>query len=185
MTYDQYLALVESSETKYEYVNGEAFSMAGGTPRHSAICANVGGALWTALRGKPCRAYQSDLRVRVEATGLSTYPDVTIVCGPVETSAKDRLAAINPRVIIEVTSEATEAFDRGGKFQHYQSISSLSDYLVVSSDRVRIDHYRRQGDGSWLLSPIGPVAPRATRIDPIEATLALDDVYAQLDDAPV
>lgn len=184
MTYVEYEALVASSDVKYEYVNGEVFAMAGGTPRHSAICANVLIALGNALRGKPCRVYQSDLRVRVEATGLSTYPDVTIVCGPLEPSPKDRVAATNPRVLVEVTSESTEAYDRGPKFQHYQSIPSLTDYVIVSADRIRIDHYRRQSDGTWVLTPVGPVTPTSTRLDSIDVTLTLDDAYAQLDAVP-
>lgn len=185
MSYDDYVALCDSSPTKYEYVNGEAFSMAGGTPRHSAICANVLVALGAALRGRPCRVYQSDLRVRVEATGLSTYPDVTVVCGPIAPSAKDGLAAINPTVIVEVTSESTEAFDRGGKFQHYQAIRSLTDYLVVSHAERRIDHFRRGEAGTWLLTPVGPESPREARLASIDASLSLDDAYAQLEDLPI
>jgi Uma2 family endonuclease len=185
MSYDEYVALVDASETQYEYVNGEAYATAGGTPRHSAVCANVLIALGNLLRGQPCRVYQSDLRVRVEATGMSTYPDVTIVCGPVATSPKDRVAATNPRVIVEVTSESTEAYDRGAKFQHYQAIPSLTDYVVVASDRERVDHFTREPDGSWRLWPIGPTAPRDVRITSIDATLALDDVYAKLDDTPI
>ena len=158
--------------------------MAGGTMRHSAVCANVVVALGAALRGSPCRVYQSDLRVRVEATGLSSYPDVTIVCGPAAPSPIDRHAATNPRVIVEVTSESTEAYDRGAKFQHYQAIPSLTDYVLVSDDRIRIDHFRRQGDGTWVLTPVGPVAPTSTRIDSVGVTLSLDDAYAQLDAVP-
>ena len=184
MSYEDYVALVAEGEQKFEYVNGEAFAMAGGTPRHAAICANALVALATPLRGTPCRAYQSDLRVRVEATGLSTYPDLTVVCGPLWTSPRDPHAAINPRVIVEVTSGSTEAYDRGAKFRHYQALASLTDYLVVSSERAQIDHYRRQGDGTWLLIPVGPTDRTTTHLESLGVTLALDDVYAQLEGTP-
>ncbi len=181
MSYAEYAALVAASDVRYEYVNGEAFAMAGGTPRHSAICANALVALANALRGTPFRVYQSDLRVRVEATGLSTYPDVTVVCGPLETSPIDPHAAINPRVLVEVTGESTEAYDRGAKFRHYQGIASLTDYLVISADRKQVDHYRRQGDGAWLLIPVGANGTTSARIESVGATLSLDEIYAQLE----
>ena len=182
MTYEEYLAFEEASDEKHEYVNGEVFAMAGGTIRHAAVCTNVVVALANALKGSPCRAYQSDLRVRAGTTGLTTYPDITVVCGPVIAAKSDRHAATNPKVIVEVVGGSTEAYDRGVKFDHYQTVASLTDYVLVTAERRRIDHYRRHTDGTWILSSAGPVEPAAIRIESIGATLTLEDVYAQLDD---
>lgn len=143
-------------------------------------------ALGIATRGSPCRAYQSDLRVRAGTTGLTTYPDITVVCGPVIAAKNDRHAATNPKVIVEVVGGSTEAYDRPSnrmvKFDHYQTIASLTDYVLVTAERRRIDHYRRHTDGAWLLSSAGPIEPSAIRIESVAATLTLEDVYAQLDD---
>jgi Uma2 family endonuclease len=111
--------------------------------------------LVVALRGRPCRAYGSDLRVRVDATDLSTYPDITVVCGSLETSVIDRHAATNPIVIVEVLSESTEAYDRGEKFAHYRRIPSLREYVLVSQHKPRIESYFKNEQGIWMLSEAG------------------------------
>ncbi|MGH8471968.1 MAG: Uma2 family endonuclease, partial [Gammaproteobacteria bacterium] len=110
-TWAEYIALEASSNVKHEYLDGQIYAMAGGTPEHAALAAAVTGLLFPQLRGSPCRAHDADLRVRVPKTGLATYPDVTIVCGPSERDPDDRNAVTNPTLIVEVLSQSTEDYD--------------------------------------------------------------------------
>ena len=159
MTHAEYLAAESGSEVRHEFLNGDVWAMAGGTPEHGALAAAVIRELGVALRGKPCRVYTSDVRVRVQATGLSTYPDVTVVCGGAETAAEDPAALVNPVVLVEVLSDTTEAYDRGAKAAHYRRIPSVQAYLLVSQNEPLIELYRRRDDrwelvearpGEWL-----------------------------------
>jgi Uma2 family endonuclease len=151
MSYAEYLAFEASSETKHEYVNGEVFDMAGGTIEHGALSMAVGTALSIALRGRPCRVLSSDVRVRVKATGISTYADVTVVCTRVEVDPDDAHGVLNPALIVEVLSDSTEAYDRGAKAAHYRRIPSLREYVLVSQREPLIEVYRRNERGNWEL----------------------------------
>jgi Uma2 family endonuclease len=155
MTLDAYLDGEQRSEIKHEYLRGEVYAMAGGTPEHAALAMAVGAALTTALAGRKCRVFSSDLRVRVEATDLSTYPDLTVICGRFEHAAADPNAATNPTLIVEVLSDSTEAYDRGEKFAHYRRLPSLREYLLVSQREPRLEAYRRNAAGEWVLSEAG------------------------------
>jgi Uma2 family endonuclease len=155
MTYAAYLAAEEVSTTKHEYLRGEVYAMAGGTPEHAALMMAIGAELLLALRGRPCRVYGSELRIRIDATDLSTYPDVSVVCGPLITSTIDRNAATNPIVIVEVLSDSTEAYDRGEKFAHYRRLSSLREYILLSQHKPRIESYRKNEQGIWMLAEAG------------------------------
>ena len=154
MTFAEYLALEAASETKHEFLNGEIFAMAGGTPEHGALTANVIRLLGTALIDRPCIVYTSDVRIRVLATGLRTYPDVSVACGSIERDPEDKNTIVNPVALVEVLSDSTEAYDRGEKFAHYRRIPSLRDYLLVSQHESRIEHYRRNDDGTWTLRDV-------------------------------
>ncbi len=173
-TFAEYLALEAASPTRHEYVNGEIFAMAGGTPDHSALAASVIHLLTAALIDRPCRVYTSDLRIRVLATGLGTYPDVSVACGSIEHDPEDANTLVNPVVLVEVLSDSTEAYDRGEKFAHYRRIPSLRDYLLVSQHTARIDHYRRNDDGTWTLTPVEP--PGIVRLS-IGCELSVAAVY--------
>jgi Uma2 family endonuclease len=151
MTYAEYLAAEAVAEVRHEYLNGEVWEMAGGTPEHSALAAALIGELRSALRGKPCRVFTSDLRVRVPETDFATYPDVAVVCGQLETADDDKDAIINPIVLIEVLSDSTEAYDRGAKAAHYRRIPSLREYVLVSQGEPRIEVQRRAESGRWEL----------------------------------
>jgi Uma2 family endonuclease len=120
-SFADYLAFEEASTTKHEFLDGEIYGMAGGTPEHAALSVAVSSALLAQLRGGPCRVYSSDLRVRVHATGLATYPDVTVVCGEVQRDPESVTTVVNPRIVVEVLSDATEAYDRGQKLDHYHA----------------------------------------------------------------
>lgn len=148
-SYAEYLALEASSNVKHEYLDGQIYAMTGGTPEHAALAAAAVGLLFPALRGGPCRAYDADLRVRVQATGLSTYPDITIVCGRRETDPADPNAVTNPTLIIEVLSKSTEDYDRGDKFEHYKHLPSLRQYVLVSRRGRAVEVFTRGDDGAW------------------------------------
>lgn len=151
MTYAQYLAAEQASAMRHEYLRGQVFAMAGGTPEHAALAMAVGAQLSMASQGKPCRVFGSDLRVRIEGTDLSTYPDVSVVYGHLERSEIDPNAATNPVLIVEVLSDGTEAYDRGEKFAHYRRLTSLREYLLVSQLAPQLELYRRNAAGHWVL----------------------------------
>ena len=175
MTYAEYLAFEEKSVEKHEFLNGEVFAMAGGTIEHAALAAAVSNALSNAVRDRPCRVYSSDLRVRIRATGLTTYPDVSVVCGQAEVDAEDRCAIVNPLLVIEVLSDSTEAYDRGEKAAHYRHLPSLREYVLVSQHRPRIEVFRRNEAGRWELYEYesGSHAELAS----VGCTIAVDEVY--------
>lgn len=151
-TFAEYLALERESEIKHEFHDGEIFAMSGGTSRHSALGLKVGAAL-EGTRSPGCIVFQSDMRVRVRETGRAAYPDVSMVCGPIEydTDDPDRTTLVNPSLIVEVLSPTTEQFDRGDKWMHYQRIPSLQEYVLVSQE-PRIEIYRRMPSGTWEYS---------------------------------
>ncbi len=145
----EYLALESASNVKHEYLDGQIYAMAGGTPGHAALQLAVPNLLFSQLRSGRCRAYGSDLRIRVLATGLATYPDVTFICGPREVDPEDKNSVTNPTLVVEVLSPATEAYDRGEKFAHYQRIPSLRQYVLVSADDHCVEVWTRNAEGGW------------------------------------
>ncbi|PRP98090.1 hypothetical protein ENSA5_30750 [Enhygromyxa salina] len=155
-SYAEYLEAEEASELKHEYLRGEVFAMAGGTPEHARLASAVLLTLGAALRGRSCNVYGSDLRVRIEATDLSTYPDIVVICGSLETAESDPNAATNPLLIVEVLSDSTEAYDRGEKFAHYRRIPGLREYLLVSQQSQRLESQFKNAAGEWVLREAGP-----------------------------
>jgi len=150
LTYAEYLALEAQSPVRHEFVNGEVFEMAGGTPAHGALAAALARDLGAALRGKPSRVFSSDVRVFVRETGLATYPDLSVVCGSLETAEEDKDAIVNPVLLAEVLSPSTEAWDRGGKAAHYRRIPALREILLVTPEG-RLEVQRRSDRGVWEL----------------------------------
>jgi Uma2 family endonuclease len=147
-SYADYLALEAASNVRHEFLNGYIYAMAGGTPEHAAVAAAITGLLFPQLRWKGCRSYNADLRVRT-SSGLSTYPDVTIVCGASERHLEDQNAVTNPIVLIEVLSPGTEDYDRGDKFEHYKSLPSLRQVLLVSPQDQSIEIWTRSTGSRW------------------------------------
>lgn len=176
-TFEDYLIVEEDSGMKHEFLDGRVWAMAGGTPEHAAIAANVIAMLSTHLRERRCRVYSSDLRVRVRATGLTTYPDVTVVCGAIERDPEDRKGhtVTNPKVLVEILSPSTEEYDRTEKLAHYQRIETVEEIVLVGHDRREIEVVRRGGDGAW--TRIVTKGDGAARLESIECELALTDVY--------
>ena len=134
---------------RHEFLEGEIYAMAGGTPEHAALSMSAGAALMAAARGGPCRVHSSDLRVRVLATGLVTYPDVTVVCGPYETDPDSPTTITNPRVVVEVTSDSTEEYDRGEKLESYKQVPTLAAVVFVSQRERLIEVIERGEEGRW------------------------------------
>lgn len=178
-TYEEYLAYERDSGLKHEYEDGEILAMAGGSRRHNALASRISAALEVA-RKPGCIAFQSDQKVRVLATGKATYPDASMVCGPIEGDPADPSGATitNPTVIVEVLSASTEEEDRGNKWQHYQLIPSLTEYVLVSQSHPRIESYRRLPSGAWEYRDFteGTVKLRHG------ATIDIASLYAELPD---
>ena len=175
-SFADYLALEEASNTKHEFLNGEIYAMAGGTPEHAALAVATSATLLAQLRGGPCRVFSSDLRVRVLATGLATYPDVTVVCGPMERDPEGAETATNPRLVVEVSSKSTEAYDRGEKLDHYRRIPSLQAVVLISHRNPEIEVWERAADGEWR--PRTFLAGQTAELEAMRLRLAVDEIYA-------
>jgi Uma2 family endonuclease len=180
LTPEQYLEIERAAERKSEYYNGEMFAMAGAKEAHNLLVANLVADLHQQLRSRPCRVYPSDMRVRVSATGLYTYPDVIAVCGDRRFLDGQKDTLLNPGLLVEVLSPSTEAYDRGRKFEQYKSIESLREYLLVASDRMHADLYARQADGRWLLTSADSPEDSLT-LESVGAQLNLADLYEKAD----
>lgn len=174
-TFREYLELEEISGIKHEYLNGEVVAMAGATPEHVALATALAGRLFNLTVGGRCRTYGSDLRVRVRATGLATYPDVAIVCEPLERDPESPTHCTNPVAIFEVLSSSTEAYDRGEKREHYQQIESLREYVILAQDRQHAEKWTRNESGGWKHEVIGPDG--ALVLETVRGSIALADLY--------
>jgi Uma2 family endonuclease len=173
-TYAEYLALDEASNVKLEFYLGDIHAMAGRTPEHAALCLQIGATLNLQLEGRPCRVYSSDLRIRALATGLATYADVTVVCGPPERDPENHNTVVNPTLLVEVLSPSSESYDRGEKREHYQQIPSVREIVLVSQDQRRIEVHRRQADG-WSYHQGG--ARESILLASIDCKLDVDALY--------
>jgi Uma2 family endonuclease len=171
----EYIALERSAKEKHEYLDGNIYAMAGGSREHALYAANVVTLLSVALRGRPCAAHTSDLRIRVVDTGLDTYPDVSVICGQPELDPDDKHAVNNPIVLVEVTSPSTEDYDRGEKLAHYKRIPSLREVVFVSHREKLVEVIRREEDGSW--SRHEARHGRGAKLESIECELPVDEVY--------
>ncbi len=181
LTEEEYLAIERQAEYKSEYYEGEMFALAGASIKHNYIVANLLAGLHSALRGKPCSVFSSDLRVKVQASGLYTYPDVVVVCGELITDDKYRDTVLNPILIIEVLSESTEAYDRGKKFEKYRLIPELREYVLVAQDRPHVEVFTRSdATARWVLSE-ATGADAAIELLSIECTLPLADIYSKVE----
>lgn len=173
-TLAEYLELEATSRVRHEFYAGEIYAMAGGTPEHAAMAAAITASLGRELEGTPCRPYSSDLRVRVLATGLATYPDVAVICGPSERDPESPTHVTNPKLLVEVLSPATEDYDRGEKLQHYQRIPSLEAVVLVDHRAPLVELWLRTGD-AWSKRTYGP--GDSVPLETIGCTLPVDAVY--------
>lgn len=176
VTEEEYLAFERSAEGRHEYADGEIFAMSGGSLAHATIIANLIRQVGNALEGRPCRVLSTDMRVRIDASHRYVYPDCSVVCGRAELAGDQQDVLRNPRVIVEVLSDSTEAYDRGDKFRHYATLASLQEYVLASQKEPRIEVFTRLADGSWNLRAYGPGERAALRS--IECAIEIDRVYA-------
>jgi len=179
-TPEEYLALERQAQCKSEYYAGEIFAMAGASRWHNLIVTNVVRELSLQLKGRPCTTYPSDMRVKISATGLYVYPDVTVVCGEAQFDDTQQDTLLNPTLIVEVLSDSTEAYDRGGKFAHYRKLDSLMAYVLITQTKPHIEHYVRQPDNRWLLAEADSVHD-TVHLPAIDCHLALAEVYDKVD----
>lgn len=177
-TPQEYLRREFHAVEKHQYFRDEVFSMAGGTADHSLITANAICALGNALKGRRCRVCDSNLRVRVERTMMYTYPDASVICGPVEHDPIDEnlTTILNPTVLIEVLSPSSEAFDRGEKFLNYAQIDSFKEYLLISQHTPRAETFTRRDDGSWLVR-VAAGLESIVRLASLSVELKLAEIY--------
>jgi Uma2 family endonuclease len=175
----EYLAFERSSETKHEFIDGFVYAMSGASRSHNLITNYTSALLINQLQGQPCEVYPSDMRVKVEATGLYTYTDISIVCGEVQLAGDEFDTLLNPVLIIEVLSPTTESYDRGKKFHHYQQLESLREYVLIAQDSPRIERFLRQNGGTWVLTNVTGLDGRL-QLASIDAALALADVYQKV-----
>jgi Uma2 family endonuclease len=180
LTPEEYLAFERQSEIRHEYLDGEVFAMSGGSLNHSLIIGNLTAQLHGLLRERPCRVCPSTLRVFVPATGLYTYPDVDVVCGEPQLQDSEMDTLLNPTLIAEVLSPSTEAYDRGKKFENYQTIESLREYLLVAQDGPRVSHFLRQDGEQWLLTSIAGFDSKVS-LPTLGIELSLAEVYYKVD----
>lgn len=155
LTYDEYLALEAETGVRHEFVDGVAYAMSGGTARHSRLKVELLTRVNTGLRGSDCDVFDSDFRIRALGADFASYPDLSVVCGGLQTPLGDAHAAVNPILVVEVLSDGTEAWDRGEKFNRYQRIESLQHYVLVSASTERIEHFQRTSAGVWELRTYG------------------------------
>jgi Uma2 family endonuclease len=182
-TIDEYLKLEFDSALRHEFHDGEILEMAGGTYEHSLIKSNLIRELGNALKGEPCRVLESDLRVRINRKPLYVYPDISVVCGLPRFDPQDarNMTILNPRVVIEVLSPSTEAYDRGVKFNQYREIETFQEYVLVAQDQPSVETYlRQQSGGSWLLTPCSGLTG-SVRIQCLDVTISLAEIYAGIE----
>jgi Uma2 family endonuclease len=179
LTEQEYLAIERRAEFRSEFFGGEMFAMAGASRKHNRIVTNLVSSLDNQLRERPCNVYSSDLRVKIPATGLYTYPDVVVTCGEEEFADEEYDILLDPLVVIEVPSDSTEAYDRGKKFEHYQSVESLSTYVLVTRNSMRVEKYVRRDGGAWLYTEAHEEGA-VVEIEAIRCELKLEDVYAKV-----
>ena len=179
LSVEEYFALEETSEVKHEYFDGEIFAMAGAKAAHNLLTLNFGAELRNALKEQGCRVFSSDMRVSTPS-GLWTYPDVSVVCDEPQYEDERQITLLNPQVIVEVLSESTEGYDRGKKFDNYQSIESLEEYLLVSQERAHVDQFIRQADGNWLIKKYGGLAA-AVESRSLDYSIFLEEIYRGVD----
>jgi Uma2 family endonuclease len=179
LTPQEYLERERRAETKSEYLRGEMFAMTGASREHNLISGNIAGELRQQLRNRECEVYQSDMRVKVDPTGLYTYPDVVIVCGEPQFEDAECDTLLNPTVLVEVLSPSTADYDRGRKFTHYRSLPSLQEYLLISQERPLVEHYIRRDADAWMLTD-ERLLECVLELPSIDCRLPMTEVYLKV-----
>ncbi len=177
---EEYLEIERKAKYKSEYYNGEMFALAGTSKEHSIITTNLTGILYNQLLRKTCQLYDSNLRVKVQESGLYTYPDLIVVCGKQKFEDAELDTLLNPTLIVEILSDSTEDYDRGIKFVNYRQLDSLQEYVLVSQNKIRIEKFLRQGKTKWILTEESDME-RSIELESINCSLALKEVYRNIE----
>ena len=179
-TQEEYAMLEEKAPYKSQYVAGEIYAMAGTEPEHDIIANNLGAMFHFRFRGRACTYHSSEVKVRAKAGGLWTYPDLSVLCGQpkYDRSAKPS-SLLNPQVVFEILSPSTEDFDHGDKFERYKQIESLTDYVLVSAEKMRVEHYVRQTNGNWIYREHHD-GTDVLKLASVEAELPLAEIYERV-----
>lgn len=175
VTHEDYFALEQREDWRYEYCAGEVFAMSGGTESHALVGMSIGAALLNALRGKPCRVYSSDMKLYIRQHDHFCYPDAQVLC---EHGIRHKLYVENPVLVVKVLSPSTESYDRGGKFEHYRSIEALEYYLLADPERRHVELYERESPNAWRLTEYNEGSVPLAKL---QAALELADIYAQIE----
>jgi len=183
LTEAEYLEIERRAEFKSEFLDGEMFAMSGGTYSHSLIACNLIRAIGNQLKGSPCVILNSDMRVKVQASGLYTYPDVSVACGEKQVEDEHDDVLLNPTVVVEVLSDSREAYDRGKKFEMYRQIPSLREYLLVSQYKPLIEQFIRQTGEEWLLRAAAGLESKVS-LPSVGVTIELAEVYNNIQFVP-
>jgi Uma2 family endonuclease len=179
---DEYLNLEANADGRHEYHDGEILAVAGGSPEQSFIIINICGELRNALKGKPCRVAESNLRVRIPRPPRYVYPDASVICGPLQLDPDDaeQHSILNPKVIVEILSRTTEGYDRGEKFTQYRQIESFEEYILISQDRPNFESFLRQPDGAWSIETCTELQDIA-RVRSLGIEIPMSEIYAGID----
>ncbi len=181
LDFDELLAMEEASPVRHEYIGGRLYAMAGATPDHADLTTNINIAVGGRLRGKPCRGTSNDQRVGTSDKATNWYyPDFLIKCPPYRFHPRDKNALLNPRAVFEVLSPGTAEFDRTGKFDEYALIPELSDYILISSDKVRVEHYHRTGDQEWTRRVYRDLTLEL-RLESFDIRVPLGEIYEDIE----
>lgn len=174
-TIDDFLTWEAGQPERHEYLQGEVYAMTGARDAHNTIAGNIFVHLREALRGGPCRVYIADMKLRLDAADAVFYPDLMVTCDPRDRSAEADTCKRHPRLVVEVLSETTAAYDRGRKFELYRTIETLEEVLLVEQDRRHADLFRREAAGRWVLESVGPAGE--IRLASLGVSLPLERVY--------
>jgi Uma2 family endonuclease len=179
-TPEEYLDLERLSEIRHEFLDGTVYATAGESPRHSAICFNLNVAIGLQLRGTNCRGFSPNMKVRAGESGLYAYPDLAVACGEAFFHDRHGDVLLNPVVVFEVLSRSTQTYDRCEKFERYEAIETLLDYVLVSQDRPLVEHFSRRPDGTWSRAELSGTGAAFT-LESVNCRLALADVYDRIE----
>ncbi len=182
MTEEEFLAFEEKSKIRHEFMDGEVFAMAGATRKHNLANTNISRVLGNQLLETDCEVYVNDFRVRIRL-GHNVYPDVAVACGDIQTVDKDK-TLLNSIVVFEVLSNSTEKRDRNEKREDYFNLPSVKDYVLVSQNRIKVEHYSRQNDNTWLLK-IYEEFNDIVKLDSVKCSISLRDVYLKIKISPL
>ena len=183
LTSEEYLAFERSSPERHEYVDGDLFAMGGASERHNQIVVNLSGEIRAQFKGRSCRVYTNDMRIRIAGTNRYSYPDVAALCDQALFDDEQKDTLTNPRLIIEVLSASTEAYDRGGKFEYYRRIESLAEYVLVAQDKPHIERFARQSNDQWLFTATSGLES-VVELSSVGCRLSLAEIYDKVQFGP-